>query len=251
MRYRSCSNSSVAYHVDHAAIRKSLERGGFTAAQLLSLHTAANLLPPMRVNASGTSVPEKTKYQLAQSLCSAAGSGQHVVEAAVASSSSDEVPTHIFSYATLNSWMDALRHQRPVAEWEPRVHSALLEPPPKKRRKGTAKVVTALITPPPPFAQETASAVNPAAQQVKAAAHATLPEGGAPLSLGDLYAKHVPSSAASASTATGELLSRISSNSSGHDVMDEHEPTPWFGGCPAACRSPTPSDQHRILHGGS
>ena len=220
-------STSVAYHVDHAAIRTSLERGGFTAAQLLSLHTAANLPLPMRVNASGISVPEKVKYQLAQNLCSAAGSGEHVVEAAAASSSSDEVPTHIFSYATLNSWMDALRHQRPVAEWEPRVHSALLEPAPKKRRKGATKVVTALLTPPPPFAKEMASAGNPATQQVNAPVHTTLSEGGASPSLGDLYEKLVPSSSASASTAAGELLSPISSNSSGRDVMEEH-PQPYL-----------------------
>ena len=80
----------------------------------------------MRVNASGASVPEKTKYQLAQSLCSAAGSGQHIVEAAaVAANNAHDVPNHIFNYATLNSWMDALRHQRPVAEWDDALHDRL------------------------------------------------------------------------------------------------------------------------------
>ena len=34
----------TTYHVDHAAIRTTLERGGFTAAQLLNLHTAAKCI---------------------------------------------------------------------------------------------------------------------------------------------------------------------------------------------------------------
>ena len=64
LQFRPTTVSGRAtYHVDHAAIRTSLERGGFTAAQLLSLHKAANLSPPMRVNAAGVPVPEKAKYQ--------------------------------------------------------------------------------------------------------------------------------------------------------------------------------------------
>ncbi len=129
----------TTYQVDHAAIRTSLERGGFTATQLLSLHKCANLPPPMRVNAAGALVPEKAKYQLAQSLCSAAGSGQHAIpskgDAGSASSG-----RQMFDYEALGAWMEALRHQRPLAEWEPPVHAPLLEPPPPKRqRKADAK----------------------------------------------------------------------------------------------------------------
>ena len=126
------------FHVDHAAIRTDLERRGFTATQLLSLHKAANLKPPMCVNAAGAEVPEKTKYLLAQSLCSAAGSGQHAIQSigdAGASSSGARSERQLLDYATLGAWIEALRHQRPFAEWEPPVHAALLEPqPPKKRR---------------------------------------------------------------------------------------------------------------------
>ena len=131
------------FHVDHAAIRTDLERRGFTATQLLSLHKAANLKPPMCVNAAGAEVPEKTKYLLAQSLCSAAGSGQHAIQSigdAGASSSGARSERQLLDYATLGAWIEALRHQRPFAEWEPPVHAALLEPqPPKRRRKAAAE----------------------------------------------------------------------------------------------------------------
>ena len=130
--------SSPTYHVDHATIRTSLERGGFTATQLLLLHSAANLRPPMRRNANGADVPEKVKYQLAQSLCSAAGSGEHIVQSA-ASGSSNEDALQRFDYPTLDSWMEALRHQRPLSEWRPPALATTVEPPaaakrtPKKR----------------------------------------------------------------------------------------------------------------------
>ena len=55
-------SQGTTYHVDHAAIRTNLERGGFTAAQLLSLHRAANLKPPMRVNAAGAPVPFSRRW---------------------------------------------------------------------------------------------------------------------------------------------------------------------------------------------
>ena len=139
----AAASGSTTFHVDHAAIRTNLERGGFTAAQLLSLHKAANLNPPVRVNAAGSAVPEKAKYQLAQSLCSAAGSGQHSIQSSASrgaerlgdAGSSARSERQLLDYATLGAWMEALRHQRPIAEWEPPVHAALLEPPPPKRRR--------------------------------------------------------------------------------------------------------------------
>ena len=135
-------SQGTTYHVDHAAIRTNLERGGFTAAQLLSLHRAANLKPPMRVNAAGVPVPEKAKYQLAQSLCSAAGSGQHAIQNSCGSSAGSE--RQVLDYETLGAWMEALRHQRPPAEWEPPVYAPLVAPPPpKRRRKAEPKQSTA------------------------------------------------------------------------------------------------------------
>ena len=125
--------SSPTYHVDHATIRTSLERGGFTATQLLLLHSAANLRPPMRRNANGADVPEKVKYQLAQSLCSAAGSGEHIVQSA-ASGSSNEDALQRFDYPTLASWMEALRHQRPLSEWRPPALATMVEPPAAAKR---------------------------------------------------------------------------------------------------------------------
>ena len=145
----AAASGSTTFHVDHAAIRTSLERGGLTAAQLLSLHKAANLNPPMRVNAAGASVPEKAKYQLAQSLCSAAGSGQHNVQSSAErpgdAGSSGRSEPQLLDYATLGAWMEALRHQRPIAEWEPPVHAALLEPPPTKRRRNAAAAQPAAV----------------------------------------------------------------------------------------------------------
>ena len=111
------STPMLRYHVDHAAIRTNLERGGLTASQLLLLHRAANLQPPLRRNANGVEVPEKVKYQLAQSLCSAAGSGEHVVEGA-----------QTFDYYTVAAWTQYLHHQRPVSEWTPPVHASLVQP---------------------------------------------------------------------------------------------------------------------------
>ena len=145
----AAASGSTTFHVGHAAIRTSLERGGLTAAQLLSLHKAANLNPPMRVNAAGASVPEKAKYQLAQSLCSAAGSGQHNVQSSAErlgdAGSSGRSERQVLDYATLGAWMEALRHQRPIAEWEPPVHAALLEPPPTKRRRNAAAAQPAAV----------------------------------------------------------------------------------------------------------
>ena len=138
----AAASGSTTFHVDHAAIRTNLERGGFTAAQLLSLHRAANLKPPMRVNAAGVPVPEKAKYQLAQSLCSAAGSGQHSIQNSRGSSAGSE--RQVLDYETLGAWMEALRHQRPPAEWEPPVYAPLVAPPPpKRRRKAEPKQLTA------------------------------------------------------------------------------------------------------------
>ena len=128
------SQASLTYHVDHASIRTSLERGGFTATQLLLLHNAANLRPPMRRSANGADVPEKVKYQLAQSLCSAAGSGEHIVQSA-ASGSSHEDALQRFDYPTLASWMEAMRHQRPLSEWQPPALATLLEAPAAAKRK--------------------------------------------------------------------------------------------------------------------
>ena len=86
----------------------------------------------MRVNAAGASVPEKATYQLAQCLCGAAGSGQHNVQSSAErpgdAGSSGRSEPQLLDYATLGAWMEALRHQRPIAEWEPPVHAALLEP---------------------------------------------------------------------------------------------------------------------------
>ena len=102
----------------------------------------------MRVNAAGALVPEKAKYQLVRSLCSAAGSGQHVVQNTGVADSSSEVARQMFDYAALGAWMEALRHQRPLAEWEPPVHAPLSEPPPlKRRRKGGAKETAAVEGP--------------------------------------------------------------------------------------------------------
>ena len=69
----------------------------------------------MRANAAGALVPEKAKYQLAQSLCSAAGSGRHVVQSTRVADSSSEVAPQMFDYATFGAWMEALRQQRPLA----------------------------------------------------------------------------------------------------------------------------------------
>ena len=128
------SQSSPIYHVDHASIRTSLERGGFTATQLLLLHNAANLRPPMRQNANGADVPEKVKYQLAQSLCAAAGSGEHIVQGA-ASGSSNEDALQRFDYPTIASWMEAIRHQHPLSEWQPPALATLVEAPAAAKRK--------------------------------------------------------------------------------------------------------------------
>jgi len=175
----AAASGSTTFHVDHAAIRTNLERGGFTAAQLLSLHKAANLNPPMRVNAAGAAVPEKAKYQLAQSLCSAAGSGQHTIQSigdAGASSSARSV-RQLLVYATLGAWMEALRHQCPIAEWEPPVHAALLEPPPpKRRRKAEAEQPTAV---------EAATASGSAAEMLSANAGSPKPPVPAPRKLGN------------------------------------------------------------------
>ena len=148
----AAASGSTTFHVDHAAIRTNLERGGFTAAQLVSLHKAANLNPPMRVNAAGAAVPEKAKYQLAQTLCSAAGSGQHNVQSSAErlgdAGSSGRSERQVLDYATLGAWMEALRHQRPITEWEPPVHAALLVPPlPKRRRKGAAGTAAVAAAP--------------------------------------------------------------------------------------------------------
>ena len=131
------SSQSSTFPVGHAAIHTNLQRGGFTSAQLLTLHKAANLSPPMRANANDRLVPEKAKYQLAQSLCSAAGSGQHVVDCPGVTGGRGQDTGHIFDYATLGAWMEALRNGRPLVEWMPPVHSPMTDPPSsKKRRKG-------------------------------------------------------------------------------------------------------------------
>ena len=176
----AAASGSTTFHVDHAAIRTNLERGGLTAAQLLSLHKAANLNPPMRVNAAGASVPEKAKYQLAQSLCSAAGSGQHNVQSNADrlgdAGSSGRSERQVLDYATLGAWMEALRHQRPIAEWEPPADAALLEsPPPKRRRKAAAAQ---------PVAVEAAAASGSAADMLSANAGSPDPSAPAPRSNG-------------------------------------------------------------------
>ncbi len=84
------------FPVDHAAVRTNLERGGFTAPQLIQLYRAARLEPPTRRNAQNKDVVEKAKYLLAQGLCRAAGSGEHEVREG-----------QLFDYPTLSCWMEA------------------------------------------------------------------------------------------------------------------------------------------------
>ncbi len=137
--------ASRTFPCDHAVVRTKLERGGLTSTQLLRLHRAANLSPPMRKNAAGKDVPEKAKYQLAQSLCSAAGPGEHVVQSAPSGSNVEEAP-QIFDYPTLASWVEAISHQRPEAEWVPPAHAALLAPPAPKQRRSKRKAVETAAT---------------------------------------------------------------------------------------------------------
>ena len=106
------------FPVDHAAVRTNLERGGFTAPQLIQLYRAARLEPPTRRNAQNKDVVEKAKYLLAQGLCRAAGSGEHEVHEG-----------QLFDYHTLSCWMAATRHQRHIETWQPPVCPTCLPKP--------------------------------------------------------------------------------------------------------------------------
>ena len=121
LRYGDPSRGTT-YHVDHAAIRTSLERGGFTAPHLLQLYQAARLEPPTRRNAQHKDVAEKARYLLAQGLCRAAGSGEHEV-----------AQGQLFDYATLNCWMEAMRHQQHIETWQPPVCPSCLWKPVQQR----------------------------------------------------------------------------------------------------------------------
>ena len=103
------------YPPDHATIRTDLERI-LTPGQLLDLHRAANLQPPTRQNANGKDVPAKVKYQLAQSLCTAAGK-QRVIQGA-----------QVFDYPTLDTWTHCLKAQVATSEWTPPVHETMTVP---------------------------------------------------------------------------------------------------------------------------
>ena len=113
----SATMPGSTYPSDHAVIHNELERGGFTATQLLLLHKAAHLVPPMRKDAKDKDVPEKVKYQLAMSLCTAAGSQKHIVQG-----------EQVFDYRTLDAWMKCQKSQLPCAEWSPAVHESLRAP---------------------------------------------------------------------------------------------------------------------------
>ena len=102
----------------------------------------------MRANAAGALAPEKAKYQLAQSLCGAAGSGHHVAQSTGVADSSSEVAPQMFDHAPPGAWMEALPQQRSLAAREPPVLAPLAEPPASnKRRKGGAKETAALERP--------------------------------------------------------------------------------------------------------
>ena len=113
----SATMPGSTYPSDHAVIHNELERGGFTATQLLLLHRAARLVPPMRKDKKDRDVPEKVKYQLAMSLCTAAGSQKHIVQG-----------EQVFDYRTLDAWMKCQKSQRPPSEWSPAVHESLTVP---------------------------------------------------------------------------------------------------------------------------
>ena len=91
--------------------------------------------------------------------------------------------------------MEALRHQSTIAEWEPPVHAALLEPPPPKRRRKAAAAQ--------PAAVEAAAASGSAAEMLSANAGSPKPPAPAPRSNGGASNLVIELHSATCSTTSG------------------------------------------------